>query len=899
MISQLPLFSAAVGAPASLSFLPRYSLSPVGAPLAPPLPLLSSPRGGSGSPGPPVAALTPSGPRPFGAGAAGSLLPPRPLSLRALAHLDPPGGAGAPVVQPPLVLLFGSDRTTPIPLSLSTPLSSASTRPPRVARPARLSLFTAPVGTSAASPLLGAPLLASIGVAYSGACARACAPAPAPARVRFSPAALRALRPTPASPLIGPTLAPWRLVASRSPSFDRIGVRAPLSAPAAAATRAFDAAARRRARVISATAARARAALAAHAALPALGRPPFPLDVGGLALGAEAFRARFRRRLLHTRSSAPSREFSPRGLAPGFMPDAIASVSRETGLDPSVVSAAVSSASSWSRPAPYTSPPPGSTYVPSRLSLSGILALGAPPDEEAALVSLATRGASTLSTPPRSRAWRDNHPSAYAHAHVVDDLVAAHRREGWLIRVTDLYRADPLLPVLVSPMAVVPKSTPGKFRLILDGSSHVGDCVNDFSHLEAVDTPLLASFDAIVSDINALRDSDPATPILLVTTDFSDAYKQVPIRADDWWQLAQVWRGEVYWNVAAAFGLRASGHHLGLLTRAFARRITALCAHRPHTYVDDGLLAALAHDMPACREAMEGVPRSCGMPLSAKAAGAASTQKVFCGWLFDTEAMTISLPSAKLAKLRADVARLSGARRVRRPDLVSLLGALYAASKAIRHSRAYLSTIQSALVGATGYWVTLSAEARDDVAHWLELLDLFNGVSFMRLPPPSATVLSDACTSVGYGWVCHELRIYGRGSWAVDEPALAGEHINVLELAAGLAAADAVAARLPVGSHVQLLADNTTAVASIKRGQGARGPLEHALRSLALFRDARPFSLSTAHLQGVLNVDADALSRGHLPAHLSTYSEVRLPAHSLTAICSSRRRSRAQATRRS
>lgn len=855
----------------------------------------------------PVAAVSSAAWRP-----APALPPPdRSAALPALAPVGTPHRLALPRALPPSVAVLPAPSPAPPAAALPAPRVWGGVFLPS------LGAFSPTPSPRAHSVAAAVPLLLG---AHRTAPSSLGASLPVRARVRLSPAALRALRPA-SSPLglappPGPPIASWRLVPRAGPpSAPTLAPSAPArplgsgagAAPppsAAVSARAFDAALRRRARVIAATLARARAALAAHASAPPP-RAPFPADVDGLALQADAFRARFRRRLRYARrghaapaASLPRREFCPRGLAPSSLPAAVASVARAAGLDPHVVATAASAAAAWRRPPPYSSPPPGSCHVPSSLSLAGILALGAPLAEEAALVSLVTRGASTLASPPRCRAWRDNHPSAYAHAHVVDELVAEHLRRGWLIRVTDLYRADPLLPVLVSPMAVVPKSTPGKFRLIFDGSSSAADCVNDFSHTEAVATPRLASFDDIVDRINSLRDADPHEPILLITTDFADAYKSVPVRADDWWQLAQAWRGEIYWNVACAFGLRASGHHLYSLTRAFDRRVAELCGNPSFTYVDDSMLPAYSRDAPACRAALESVPTSCGMSLSSKAAGPPATRSVFCGWLFDTDAMTVSLPAPKLLALRADVARLVGLRRVRRSDLVALLGALYAAARAVRHSRAYLSTLQEALSGASGSWVSLSPDAQEDVAHWTSLLDSYTGVSFMRLPPPAATVFSDACTSHGYGWVCHGLRLFGRGTWASDEPALIGVHINALELAAGIWAAHAVANLLPVGAHVALRLDNTTAVGSVKRGQGAGGPLEHALRNLALLRDTRPFSLSPSHLQGSLNVYADALSRGRLPPALASYTEVRAPAHSLTAICSSRRQSQAPATAR-
>lgn len=580
------------------------------------------------------------------------------------------------------------------------------------------------------------------------------------------------------------------------------------------------------------------------------------------------------------------------------MAAAVAAVALSTGISPACLHDAVDSAQSWVRPAPYSVPPVGRSYISCGLSVPGILALNASPAVTDFLVSVATFGASTLSACPRSRAYRDNHSSAYEFADEVDALVAERVRHGWLADVTDLYRADPLLPILVAPIGVVEKSTPGTYRLLLDGSFGVGDCVNDFINPALLGPPLLASFDAIVASILALRRDDPSAVILLYTTDYDNAYMHLPIRPADYWQLGQLWRGRVYWNLSAPMGLRPAGHLLYRFTAPINDRIFELTGFRPETFVDDSLGAALAADMPALAAAMDAVPESVGFPISSRKRLPPSTSRTFCGWVFDTVNMTVSLPLDKLRRLRAQVDSHALRHRILASDLASLVGALQAACRGVRSSRPYLDELSAASATATGRWVTLSAAARADLLYWHDLLRDFNGTRMITAPPPVATVYSDACTSVGWGWVCHELRIFGCGSWA-DEPAIAPPltHINALELVVGVAAADTVAGRLPVGSSVALRLDNTVAVATVERERGARGHLSNAARALAYLTDTRPFSVLPSHIQGTSNVDADALSRGLMPATVASYTRVFFPSGWLTLIASSPRPSLVLRTR--
>jgi len=483
----------------------------------------------------------------------------------------------------------------------------------------------------------------------------------------------------------------------------------------------------------------------------------------------------------------------------------------------------------------------------------------------------------------------------------VDALVDERLRLGTLLDATDLYVANPLLPILVAPLGVVPKTTPGKFRLVLDGSSGVADCVNDFCNASTVGMPLvLASFDSITARLTALRAAAPTATILLYSTDLDNAYQSIAIRADDWWQLGMLWRGRVLLNTAAPFGLRSSGNWLYQFTYAFDRRIFALTGVPVSTYVDDSMACCYEADMPAVAAAMHAVPESCGFTISTKDGNPPpGTSRTFCGWLFDSAAMTVSLPPAKLDVLRALVARHATRRRILRSDLVTLVGKLHGACRGLRSSRPYIDSLDRAVTASAGRWVTLPSDARADLGHFGAVLNAFSGVRLLAPPARTVTVYSDACTSYGWGFVCLDLGVYGYGSWA-DDPDIAPplQHINALELLTGAAAAALIATLIPARTGVALFMDNTTAVSSINKMRGAGGALSNAIRCLDFLSDTAPFHLSASHVKGVANVTADSLSRGTVPPHLLPLRRLFLPPRSLSLMASSRSPSSAMATPR-
>lgn len=679
--------------------------------------------------------------------------------------------------------------------------------------------------------------------------------------------------------LPGPVLRPFRLVPTKAAPAGHASAAA--VSPSDPRVRRFDAAQRRQVR---------------HSALIVQKAASFGVRclADELAVAHAGYRSRFTRRLRRKRRPpAPSREFFPRLLPGGDTHAAISAVARRACIPAHAVAAAVSCASSW-RPRPLTHPPAkGTCPIPRPLDAAAISLLLAPPHMRSVLVDTATHGMDTMYAGPRLRAWRDNHPSAYAHADVIDGIIATHLRRGWMIDVTELYEADPMLPAIVAPFAVVPKKQPGKWRIILDGSFGIGTCVNDYIDPSPLGAPLMSTCDEFRESIVRLRAARPDATILIYTTDYSDAYKTIGVRVDDWWQLAQCWRGRVYWNIAAPFGLRSSGHYLCALSHSVCPTVEAICGYRPSVFVDDSALAAYAADMPFAAGTLDAVAAAVGLQPNAdkrELAGPPATQATWVGWVWDTAAMTMSLPADKLTSLRTTVSLHATRRRINRRALESVLGAMYHASRGVRHVRAFMSECLALLRGCRGarHWIRLTPAARLDLALWRDFLEAFNGVSLLAPPPPSASLFTDACTSWGFGFYSPELGVYGCGAWP---PELAGLHINILEQLIAVVAAYLVAtlSSAPSALHVHIRCDNTSAVAAASTGRAAPGPAARIARAQAFFSALTGSLFTASHVQGSSNGVADGLSRGSLPPEVVHCRKLMVPPELLTAVALSER----------
>merc|ERR1711911_417194 len=95
-----------------------------------------------------------------------------------------------------------------------------------------------------------------------------------------------------------------------------------------------------------------------------------------------------------------------------------------------------------------------------------------------------------------------------------------------------------------------------------------------------------------------------------------------------------------------------------------------------------------------------------------------------------------------------------------------------------------------------------------------------------------------------------------RGTWSFS---LSQCHINFLELMAAYLVLRELSP--PKGTHIQLVMDNSSAVACVRRGGSRSIILNRMMLTLTPLRLNRSWHLTAQHLAGARNVVADSLSR--------------------------------------
>ena len=460
-------------------------------------------------------------------------------------------------------------------------------------------------------------------------------------------------------------------------------------------------------------------------------------------------------------------------------------------------------------------------------------------------------------------AWRQNlqpakrnMPSALAHASIVDSYL---KEELALGRIVGPFVRDHF-QVQVSRFGVIPKSTPGKWRLITDLSFPPGHSVND-----GVDADSCSMRYTTVEKL-ALAAARCGRGALLAKVDIRAAYRHVPVHPDDRYLFGVVWRDQLYIDCMLPFGLRSAPKVFNAVADAFEWIVRAKGVQRIDHYLDDFALVGPPESDECAKDlaTLQAVAKMHGISLAADKMVGPATRIVFLGIEIDTEAATLRLPQEKLAKLQQLLQVWAGKKSARRRDLQVILGHLNHACKVIPPGRSFLRNMIALLKVAhsPSHHVRLTRSFRADLQWWLSFAERWNGVGIFP-PDPSQAPLelymhSDAAGKWGCGAICGSA--WCQLQWP---PGCELFHISFKELIPILIAA-LIWGRGWRGRIVVSFCDNEAVVSALSSRKANDPDLMHLLRCLFFIEATWQFTLVARHVRGRDNGAADAISRDNL-----------------------------------
>ena len=348
-----------------------------------------------------------------------------------------------------------------------------------------------------------------------------------------------------------------------------------------------------------------------------------------------------------------------------------------------------------------------------------------------------------------------------------------------------------------------------------------------------------------------------------VSLDLTDAYHHVPIHPDSQPYLRFSHRAVVYQFRALPFGLTTAPMVFTMLMKPILSW-THQREIRLHAYLDDWLLRHVNQQTLLCHLSTTvrlltrlglgvNVPKSRLLP---------ARLFDFLGATFDTESMTIRPTSQRVQATTAAVTTIFQSPTFTARELSTCIGMLDSVADLVPHGRWMVRPFHWARLEhwsptAGSYEDTLSAAALPDRAFqvwWTESKNLTMGVPIQE-PVPDFLLFTDASETA---WGARLSTYSASGMWTDTEKLL---HINVLELLAVHRALLSFA-HLCSDLRIQVQTDNTTAVAYLRKGGGTHSrSLQDVAWQIFLFCRTHRIALTSLHIPGKLNVEADALSR--------------------------------------
>ena len=373
---------------------------------------------------------------------------------------------------------------------------------------------------------------------------------------------------------------------------------------------------------------------------------------------------------------------------------------------------------------------------------------------------------------------------------------------------------------------------------------------------------------------------------LMAKLDIKQAYRNVPVCPDDRILLGMAWEGRVYIDKTLPFGLRSAPMLFSAIAEALAWIMRKEGASIVFNYIDDYFTLGKPNSS-ECRKNLSAMIETCnkaGFPVEESKLLGPVTCIPFLGLELDSVTLQIRLPQEKLTRLLDLLAAWRGRKACRKRELLSLVGSLSHASKAVRSGRAFLRRLIDLSTTASNpdHFIRLNTDARSDIEWWYKFAGSWNGVAMMQSivrSVPIMTLTSDASGNWGCGAFAGKAWFQLR--WA-DQ--MLAHNITRKELVPIVIAA-AIWGLQWRGSTVQVLCDNAAVVSILNSNTSRDKEVMHLLRCLAFISAKFQFILVASHLPGQLNTAADALSRNRVDVFRSIMPQAEeLPTEIPTAL---------------
>lgn len=241
----------------------------------------------------------------------------------------------------------------------------------------------------------------------------------------------------------------------------------------------------------------------------------------------------------------------------------------------------------------------------------------------------------------------------------------------------------------------------------------------------------------------------------------------------------------------------------------------------------------------------------------------------FIGIELDTVKLEIRLPADKLQRLQEQTREWRGKKAGTKRDLLSLIGTLNHACKAVRQGRSFLRWLidLSKVAQHLHHHIRLNLSARSDIQWWYPFAATWNGVSMLlehKKQSPDVVVTSDASGNWGCGAYCESQ--WFQLQWGDSTKTM---HITIKEFIRVVIAA-AIWESNWAGKAVLIRTADAAVVAVVNSSTSRDHEVLHLMRCLVFISVKFNFIFSAAHIHNQL---ADALPRDNCQHFVSQYPQ--------------------------
>ncbi|XP_041464356.1 uncharacterized protein LOC121415240 [Lytechinus variegatus] len=433
------------------------------------------------------------------------------------------------------------------------------------------------------------------------------------------------------------------------------------------------------------------------------------------------------------------------------------------------------------------------------------------------------------------------------------------QKEISLGRIAGPFQNPPFPNFRCSPIGLVPKRTPGEFRLIQHLSAPRGQSVNEFINSDLCSVSY-TSFDEAVNLVSRLGQG-----AFMGKADIKSAFRLLPVHPSDFELLGFCVDGEYFYDKCLPMGCAISCAHF----ERFSTFLESCCRNLANTdrilhYLDDFFFAGASRE--ECESSMRHFLAMCeafGVPIASEKTEGPVSSITFLGLEIDAIAMKVRVPSQKIDSLQAALRHCEAQKKLTLRQLQSLIGSLNFVCKAVAPGRAFLRRLIDLTRGVRRpeHRIRISKGARADLQAWALFLSEFNGTVMFSHPNWRSNTefqfFTDAAASIGFGIFFQNKWAQGRWPAAILD---AGFSIAFLELFPIVAGIRLWGARL-ANNRVLFWSDNQTVVHVVNSQTSKCKHIMKLVRILVGLCLKYNILFRARYVPGSSNEIADSLSR--------------------------------------